>query len=162
MQNSTPSELNNCVSDIQSHYIFTAWFSVYLLLLPLFLLVLYVGFNKWKSPQSSASGGLSHSDVFTLHMVAMETISLTGSCVACCGFYMMNADITAVGGDTVVTTTIAHVLFHALTCVERYLAVVHPVTYLRLRREGGVTVRNVSITSVHHSCHCSVAFTLLL
>ena len=38
--------------------------------------------------------------------------------------------------------------FHMLTCVERYLAVVHPVIYLSLRRERGIRIRNISFGCV--------------
>ncbi|KAJ4945014.1 hypothetical protein JOQ06_013553 [Pogonophryne albipinna] len=36
-------------------------------------------------------------------------------------------------------------LFHVLTCLERYLAVVRPIIYLRLRNVQGVRIRNISI-----------------
>ena len=35
-------------------------------------------------------------------------------------------------------------LFHSLTCVDRYLAVVHPLTYVGLKQAGGVRARNFS------------------
>lgn len=36
-------------------------------------------------------------------------------------------------------------LFHVLTCVEHYLAVVHPVVYLSLRKRRAIMVRNLII-----------------
>ncbi|KAI3376422.1 hypothetical protein L3Q82_016443 [Scortum barcoo] len=64
----------------------------------------------------------SHSDFFTLHMAALELISELGSA------------------------------FHILTCVERYLAVVHPVTYLGLKQSGGIRIRNISTGCVWLLC----------
>lgn len=42
----------------------------------------------------------------------------------------------------------AQTLFHLLTCVDRYLAVVHPVKYRVLRQVSGVRIRNISIGCV--------------
>ncbi|KAK2863388.1 hypothetical protein Q5P01_002921 [Channa striata] len=42
--------------------------------------------------------------------------------------------------------------FHTLTCVERYLAVVHPITYRRLRQSWGVRIRNISIGCIWLLC----------
>ncbi|KAJ0006100.1 hypothetical protein NQD34_013373, partial [Periophthalmus magnuspinnatus] len=159
MSNSTShQEFDNCVSSVVSRYIFLSWFIMYLLLLPVFLFVLYIGFTKWTTSQSSASGGLSHSDVFTLNMVAMELISVAGSCITCYGFLSLNEGVAGFGEDTIVSTMTGQMLFHSLTCVERYLAVVHPVIYLRLRKGGGVTIRNICIIFVWAF---SVTYTLL-
>lgn len=43
-------------------------------------------------------------------------------------------------------------LFHLLTCVERYLAVVYPITYLSLRKAQWVRIRNVTIICVWLMC----------
>lgn len=40
----------------------------------------------------------------------------------------------------------AEIFFHILTCVERYLAVVHPITYLGLKHSG--RVRNIGAMCV--------------
>ena len=34
--------------------------------------------------------------------------------------------------------------FHTLTCLERYLAVVHPIIYLSLKNERGIRIRNIT------------------
>ncbi|KAK2899526.1 hypothetical protein Q8A73_012655 [Channa argus] len=57
----------------------------------------------------------SHSDILTYHSAAMELICVLGTSI------------------------------HILTCVERYLAIVHPVIYVGLRQSRGVRIRNVSI-----------------
>ena len=43
-------------------------------------------------------------------------------------------------------------MFPVLTCVDRYLAVVHAITYLRLRRTHGVTIRNIATVTVWVFC----------
>ncbi|KAF3837460.1 hypothetical protein F7725_004924 [Dissostichus mawsoni] len=42
--------------------------------------------------------------------------------------------------------------FHVLTCVERYLAVVHPIIFLKLRGNRAVRIRNVTIVCVWLLC----------
>lgn len=34
--------------------------------------------------------------------------------------------------------------FPLMTCVEHYLAVVHPITYLSLRKAKGIRIRNIT------------------
>lgn len=72
-----------CAYKVKSVIIFTIWFIVYLLFLPLFLFVLYIGFRKWQKQRCLTTGNISHSDVFTFHMVAMEMTSMVGACVVC-------------------------------------------------------------------------------
>lgn len=55
----------------------------------------------------------------------------------------------------------AEILFHLMTCVERYLAVIHPVIYLGLRKERGVRIRNASIGCVWLLCFGSTGVTIL-
>lgn len=40
-------------------------------------------------------------------------------------------------------TSTGQAMFHILTCVEHYLAVVHPITYLHLKQAGKVRIRNI-------------------
>lgn len=42
----------------------------------------------------------------------------------------------------------SRLLFHCLTCVEQYVAVMHPLIYLNLKTERGVLVRNSVIAFV--------------
>uniref|UniRef100_A0AAV2KK15 Uncharacterized protein n=1 Tax=Knipowitschia caucasica TaxID=637954 RepID=A0AAV2KK15_KNICA len=143
MANSSHTEFEGCLFSIVTKYIFTFWLLVYVFFLPVFLFVLYIGFNKWKKPQSS--GGLSHSDVITLNMTSMEMVNIIGSFVALFGYYGSSKMALRVGVNTVFGTMTGQTLFHSLTSVERYLAVVHPVTYLRLKRGGGVIIKNISL-----------------
>lgn len=48
-------------------------------------------------------------------------------------------------------------LFHVLTCVERYVAVVHPITYRSLRHSGGVRIRKISSGCVWLLCFTALA-----
>lgn len=128
-----------CVST-RDLYLFFSFFLVYLLLLPpLLLFIIYLGFQRWRRGRSS-----SHSDVFTYNMVVMETGSLLG--LVMFSSYSGDVLVTAAGIITYSTSSCGQTLFHLLTCLDRYLAVVHPITYLRLRQRDGL--RNVSIACV--------------
>lgn len=47
---------------------------------------------------------------------------------------------------------LGRLLFQCLTCVEHYLAVIHPVTYLSLKTERGIRFRNITIGSIWLLC----------
>ncbi|KAI4799207.1 hypothetical protein KUCAC02_017843 [Chaenocephalus aceratus] len=124
-----------------------------LLLVPLFIFVLYTGFQRWRKRDSAAT--TSHTDVFTFHMVALELIGVVGDTVYCYGIYSNHTFLTNVGMNVFSVVSPGQALFHLLSCVKRYLAVVNPVTYLRLRRGGGVRIRNISIGGVWCICFVS-------
>nr|XP_040038184.1 uncharacterized protein LOC120822501 [Gasterosteus aculeatus aculeatus] len=124
--------------------------TVLLLLVPLFVLVLYLGFQRWRRQRSAcSSAATSHSDSFAYHMVSIELLGVLG-------FILSNSSIHvptySVGLFLLSVTWFGQTSFHILTCVERYLAVVHPVTYLSLRRERGIRIRNISIGGVWLVC----------
>ncbi|GLD68069.1 uncharacterized protein AKAME5_001938700 [Lates japonicus] len=108
-----------------------------ILILPLSILVLYVGFQRWRR-QRSTSMVTSHADLFTYHMVVMEIFSLVGSGLYCNGNYTANHGTMMAGYYIFSLVLPGQALFHCLTCVDRYLAVVHPIIYLRLRNSASV------------------------
>ncbi|KAM7376894.1 hypothetical protein PAMA_013593 [Pampus argenteus] len=120
------------------------------LVLPLFILSLYLGYQQWRQQRSFSK--TSHSDIFTYHLAAIEMIWALSCFCFVCGLSTDNADITKVGFCFVTVSYSGQLYFHILTCVERYLAVVHPILYLRLRNAGGVRIRNVSIGCVWLLC----------
>ncbi|KAL3050875.1 hypothetical protein OYC64_001197 [Pagothenia borchgrevinki] len=145
------------LADCQTYiFFFTALYVVYILLVPLFIFVLYIGFQRWRKRGSATT--TSHTDVFTFHMVTLELIGVVGYTIYCYGIYSNQTFLTKVGMIVFSLVSPGQALFHMLTCVERYLAVVHPVIYLRLRRGGGVRIRNISIGGVW--CICFVSTTL--
>ncbi|KAL7374921.1 hypothetical protein ABVT39_009045 [Epinephelus coioides] len=108
-----------------------------ILLLPLFILVLYLGHQRWQQQRSFST--TSHSDIFTYHMAAIELIYAFGSTVAFCGIYTGIYEVVIVGAYVSSMAFPGQTCFHLLTCVERYLAVVHPVTYMGLRQSAFVS-----------------------
>ncbi|KAL6118276.1 uncharacterized protein ACO6RY_03107 [Pungitius sinensis] len=120
--------------------------AVVLLLVPLFVLVLYLGFQRRQQQRSSAV--TSHSDSFAYHMASIELLGVLGFILSCSGIYRRQVSTYSAGVFLLSLTWFGQTFFHILTCVERYLAVVHPVTYLSLRTERGIRIRNISIGAV--------------
>ncbi|KAF7661827.1 hypothetical protein LDENG_00251970 [Lucifuga dentata] len=116
------------------------------LLLPLSVLILYLGFKRWW--QRASGSPTSNSDLFTYNMAVMELIGTSGSIFYVCGIYVRLPALMTVWWFIFSITFPGQVFLHILTCVERYLAVVHPITYVGLRKGGGVRIRNISIGCV--------------
>ncbi|TNN34645.1 hypothetical protein EYF80_055188 [Liparis tanakae] len=108
------------------------------LLLPASVLVLYLGLHR-------SSATKSDSDVFLYHMAAAELIWFFASVSFYCGFFNDVPEMASLGIWLLSVTYLTQGLLHVLACVERYLAVVHPVTYLGLRKGPGIRIRNISI-----------------
>lgn len=143
INSSTPSA-HYQTSD-QCTSIFLAFYVSSILFLPLFILVLYLGCQQLNKQCSvSPAGSTSHSDIFTCNMVVMEMISTLANSSYCYGTFAGLKDAQNVGLYMFSIISPGQTLFHLLTCVELYLAVVHPVTYLGLRQAGGVRIRNIS------------------
>ncbi|KAI3375566.1 hypothetical protein L3Q82_003896 [Scortum barcoo] len=138
-----------CIMTPPSSFIYTSFFITnILLLLPLSILILYLGLKQWRRQSSASTAAMSHSDIFTYHLVAVEMIGVFGFILCCCGIIGENLWILWVGLFFWTLIWFGETFFHVLTCVERYLAVVHPITYLSLRGERGIRVRNISIGCV--------------
>lgn len=153
---SAPSPLPGyCPISEVSLTIFTSFFVSYMVLFPVFIFVLYVGYQQQRHRRSAAIE-TRHSDIFTFHMVHLQIIGGVGVSIYCYGAYTNGQVAQDVGTYTYSVVSPGETLFHLLTCMERYLAVVHPVTYRRLRQADGVRIRHISIGCVWLIC-CSVA-----
>lgn len=114
-----------------------------LLLLPLYTFVFYLGYQRWRRHPSLRS--TSHSDLFTYHMVTIELMNVTGSALCSVGIFAGFPGLLTLGMYLLPINLTGQTLFHILTCAERYMAVIHPVTYLGLKKPNGVRTRNVAI-----------------
>ncbi|XP_078020845.1 uncharacterized protein LOC144459911 [Epinephelus lanceolatus] len=135
-----------CMDVSAGLYISVTFNTTKILLPPLFILVLYLGHQRWRQQRSFST--TSHSDIFTYHMAAIELIYAFGGTVAFCGIYTEVSEVVIVGAYLSSMAFPGQTCFHLLTCVERYLAVVHPITYMGLRQSGGIKIRNISIGCV--------------
>lgn len=119
-------------------------------LLPLYIFIIYLGLQQWLQKHSAKS--ISHSDVFTFNMIIIELISVLGSIIVCIGKHFSFLQMSSVGIYIFSFNFYGRVFFHLLTCLDRYLAVVHPFTYLSLRKEKAIRIRNIIIIWVWLAC----------
>ncbi|KAK2863366.1 hypothetical protein Q5P01_002899 [Channa striata] len=123
------------------------------ILFPLLFYIFYLGLQRWRKQRfSSASSVMSHSDFFTYNMAALELINILGSCLYSFGVYMNDYNIQMVGCFIFYISSPGQTLFHLFTCVECYLAVVHPITYLGLKQAGAGQIRNITAVCVWLLC----------
>ena len=118
--------------------------TTYILFLPLFIHVLCLGYQQWKKQRSSST----FCDTITYHSIAMQLNEVLGIILFICGHYIKFPEMMPVGLCVWSLTSLGQALFQLLTCVIRYLAVVHPITYMGLRRADRVWIRNFNIGCV--------------
>ena len=121
--------------------------------LSLYVYVLYLGLQRWRQQRSNSR----HSDVFTYHMIVAEMMSVLGLSIMFSGALTDLPQMMAVGTYLFFLNLFGERFFHVLTCVERYLAVVHPVTYLSLKKEKWVRNRNITIGCIWLMCIAGTA-----
>lgn len=113
--------------------------TTFLLVLPLSIITLFLGYQQWRRKHSTPT---SHSDFFTFHMVVMEIVHIMASVGYCFAVYIHRRMMMGVMSYFFYSSSCAQMSFHTLTCVERFLAVVFPITYMRISKRSGVQVRN--------------------
>lgn len=134
-----------CFNHRGGFLIFTAFaITNILVLLPLCILVLYMGLQRCRN-RSSAAAAMSHTDAITYHMIIVELLGILGCGCFCCGACFGLLELTKVGLYLYSITAEGHTSFHILSCVDRHLAVVYPITYLALKQSRGVLMRNIII-----------------
>ncbi|CAJ1048246.1 hypothetical protein GBF38_004963 [Xyrichtys novacula] len=116
------------------------------LITPLTFIILYMAYQRWK--QQGSWTAESHCDVFTYHLAVMELFTILGTAATLLGYFSRFKIMVLVGMNFDAVPYSGETLFHDLTCVERYLAVVHPLTYRGLKTARGVRIRNVMIGCV--------------
>lgn len=140
-------EFGNCQISVLNRAVFTAFFVSYSLFLPLFIFVLWqLGHRR------SAAVETKDADVFTFHIVLLQIVGAVAIPVYCYGAFCDSKVAVLLGYYVYSSVSPGETMFHVLTCVERYLAVVHPITYRGLRQSFGVRIRNISIGCVWLLC----------
>lgn len=116
----------------------------FLFVVPLSCLVLVHGIQRQRQ-RASAATTISNCDLLTYNILALEPIHLLASVMYCLGIYTSQYRLIRMGISAIYLVYHGRLLFHCLTCVEQYVAVMHPLTYLNLKTERGVLARNTVI-----------------
>lgn len=149
--------LFNCLNDTTVALFVTIFtITTILLLLPLLILVLYGGLQQQQRQRSNRTS--RHSDCFTYHMVAMELVGILGSVALLCGLFTNNKPMKIAGIYFFTFNLPGQTLFHLLTCLERYIAVIHPTTFRRLKEAKVIKIRNVVIFCIWLLCLSEIGF----
>lgn len=141
----------SCQHVVPKNVMFTTYTTINACLLPLYSLVLLMGLRRWRHHRSAFTM-MSHSDFFTFNMMVPEIICVFGSMVFVLGSISNNQPVLLLGLYLYCIIFPGQSLFHVLTCVDRYLAVTHPIAYLNRRETYGVVVRNISTVCVWLLC----------
>ncbi|KAM3590402.1 uncharacterized protein V6R79_008916 [Siganus canaliculatus] len=143
---SSHTSFSYCYDSRLGNFVF-AGFAVasILLLLPLAVYVLFLGHRRWRRQHSAH---VSHADIIAYHMVVMEMAGVSASVFYCvCVFTDLPRVMASFSTIVVYIASCGQVQFHTLACVERYVAVVYPVTYMHLRK-GRFKIRDVVLWCV--------------
>lgn len=114
-----------------------------LLVLPSCLLVLCQALRRCREQRSNTL--ISNFHLFTYHLAAIEIMGISGHIIFFCGTKTDLPMLMTLGIVIFLITSAGQMFFHLLTSVERYLAVIHPITYRSLREARVIIVRNVTI-----------------
>lgn len=109
--------------------------------LPLCIYIIYLGFQRQQSGTP-----MTHSDFFTYHIVAVELIGILGTLAIVCAIYTELCFMNLLGTVTILCYSFGQMSINILSCGERYLAAVYPITYLGLRKAKGIRIRNIAMT----------------
>lgn len=146
----------DCIVFRKSKLIMTS-FSItnILLTLPLSTLILHLGYQRWRqrrSSVSSAAPAASQANIFTYQMVYMEMVGVLGCLLYCVGVNANLPKMFTCGFYMFVSTYAVKLHFNTLTCVQHYLAVVRPVTYLGLKSRRRGRIRKINTGCVWLLC----------
>lgn len=138
----------------------TSLIRTFLILLPLCIVILYVDLQRRRKRRSTPSIW-NHSDNLVYHLVVFQLFGVVGDMIFLSGICQGHMMIIHVGFGILSLPWYGELFLNTLTCVEHYLAVVHPIIYLSLRSETGVRMRNICIGCVWLlSCAAACLLTL--
>lgn len=132
----------NCYNSVVARNMNQAFYLTKLLLVtPVIVVVLFLNVRRWRRQQRGCLPPASTSDVFTCHVSLFELLNLFGYILYFWGEFAGLTKMANAGEIVLRGTFFGPLVFHIIACVERYLAVVFPLTYMRLRRSVGTRIQ---------------------
>lgn len=124
-----------------------------ILLLPSCIIIFNQDIQQWWQwrTTSSTPAVQNPKDVFNSYYSLFELLTILSQVVCCCGIHT-NDVVLQVGYYMWSFSWFGEVAFHALACLERYMAVVHPVIFRRLRGERAFRIRRIILGCVWLFC----------
>lgn len=144
--NSSTISETNCFTMGSALTLATFLFTQCVLLMPISLVVFSLGLKRWfQQCFESRPSTERHSDVYIYHMAAVEIVGVPG-CMMMLDGLIQNQLIQMEFGYLLWSFGwYAEIFFYVLTCMEYYLAVVHPIAYRSLQKERGIRIRIVCV-----------------
>ncbi|XP_043954806.1 uncharacterized protein LOC122821036 [Gambusia affinis] len=141
LSNYSSSLYELCQLSVGSTVLFGLYTAFVIVILgPLCALILILGFQRL----SPAATAMSNTDFFTYNVVAVELLGVLGAAVYTIGNLFTGEPALMLGVVLSAPPMFGLVLLHLLTCLERHLAVVHPIAYMHVRDAVRVRIRNFS------------------
>lgn len=158
-----PSTSMACMKTKHGAIVFSAFFITNsFLLLSSYVLIFNLGVQRWRRQRaaSPASATTSPLDLFNNHYASMELLLILSQLGCVCGIQNGDEVMLCLSYYVLCVCWIGETSFQILVCLDRYLAVVHPLTFLKLRGEIGLRVRNTVLLGVWLLCAASVPLVL--
>lgn len=147
---SSTNSTTDCFTTTESIIVFASFLFIQcVLLMPISVVVLSLGLKGWFQQWfESRPSTVRHSDAFIYHMAAIEIVGVPGCIMMLYGLFQNQGSQLTNGYNLWVFGWYGETFFYLLTCMEHYLAVVHPITYRNLRTKRGIRIRNIAIGCV--------------
>lgn len=141
--NYTFPDYGGCSFSNSEYVIFSTFctFKIFVFL-PLCIFILHHAFQQWQKNSSA----VKHFDFFSYHLAALQLIGVLGCFFCLCGLSGYYHQLVSVGYNLYSASCFGETYLHMFMCLEQFLAVVHPITYLSLRTERAMRVRNVGVS----------------
>lgn len=149
-----------CMKTKHGTIVFSVFFITNIfLLLSSCILIFKLGVQRLRQQPtaSPASAMKSRLDIFNNHYASIELLMILSQLGCVCGIYA-NEVILRSSYYVLSVCWIGETSFQILVCLERYLAVVHPFTFMKLRGEKGLRVRNTILLCVWLICAGTIPF----
>lgn len=135
-----------CTTSSASSLMFLSFTCIsFLVLVPLSSLVLFTAIQRQRQRPSTTT---TNYDLISYNILALELMNLLTCGAYLVGRFTFQPVLMKTGLSAIYFVFNGRLLLHCLTCVEQYVAVMHPIIYRNLKTKRGVLARNAVIAFV--------------